>query len=184
MMKNINMSEMSPFLQDLCAILGRIYDEKNLIGTISTQKIYLMASKLLVRIATIIHPPGFLEMPAINELMRRGSCLMHLPVEVIANIYISVISYMIYEQQQQQSNVTFENLREYIEYLAAGFLQIDASHCTTSSDLDISSNTFNLLAIFSLVLDYFKTSNNNIKQLLANIFKVSYFRILIAIINI
>lgn len=172
-MKNFNTSDMLPFFQDVCIILGRIFEENNLIGTISTQKIYLMASKLLIRMATIIHPPGFLEMPTINDLMRRGSCLMHLPVEVIANIYISIISYMIF-QQQQHSNVTFENLREYIEYLAAGFLQIDASRYTTSSDLDISSNTFNLLAIFSLVLDYFKTSNNNIKQLLANIFKVLY----------
>lgn len=171
MMKTSYCSEISQFINDLCEILGRLYEENDLIRTISTQTIYLVGSKLLIRIATVIHPPGFLEIPTINALMCRGAFLIHLPTEVIANIYISVISYMI-SQQQQSSNANYAGIREYIEYLAASFLQIDTSHCTNCRDLNLSPNTVNLLSIFCLVLDYFKTSNNNTKQLLASVLKV------------
>lgn len=156
--------------------LGSIFQSSTIIG--SSPLIYMAASQLLLCISSVIRPKCLLEIPTIVNLMQSGPRLTHLPRQVIANIYISLISYLVLpwknvDEQQQFYSRRCIILKEYVESLAQSFLELDLSSLNiTTSEAKVSSISLSLLVTFSLVIEFFKDSPNTTKDMLASTFKV------------
>lgn len=176
-------------LLQLFESLGNIFQLNTIMG--SSPLIYMAASQLLLCISSVIRPKCLLEIPTIVNLMQLGPRLTHLPRQVIANIYISLISYLVLpwkniDEQQQDYSRRCLILKEYVECLAQGFLALDLnSLIEATAEAKVSSISLSLLVTFSLVIEFFKDSPNTTKDMLASTFKVwmlnynsDYFRIL------
>ena len=156
--------------------LGSIFQSNTIMG--SSPLIYMAASQLLLCISSVIRPKCLLEIPTIVNLMHSGPRLTHLPRQVIANIYISLISYLVLpwknvDEQQQFYSRRCIILKEYVESLAQSFLELDLSSLNiTTSEAKVSSISLSLLVTFSLVIEFFKDSPNTTKDMLASTFKV------------
>lgn len=164
-------------LLQLFESLGHIFQPNTIMA--SSPLIYMAASQLLLCISSVIRPKCLLEIPTIVNLMQSGPRLTHLPRQVIANIYISLISYLVLpwknvDEHQQDYSRRCIILKEYVECLSQGFLELDLNslHAVTA-EAKVSSISLSLLVTFSLVIEFFKDSPNTTKDMLASTFKVS-----------
>ncbi|KAL9880958.1 exportin-6-like isoform X1 [Glossina fuscipes] len=156
--------------------LTNIFQTNNLLRGCTI--IQMAASQLLLCISSVIRPKSLLEFPAIINIMQSGPRLSHLPSQVQANIYISIVSYLILpwknvDERGQDYEHRSIMLREYVDSLARSFLQLDLNTINSAiiAESKISSMSLNLLTTFSLVIEYFKSSPNTSKDLLSTAFK-------------
>ncbi|XP_075158622.1 exportin ellipsoid body open isoform X2 [Haematobia irritans] len=163
-------------LLQLFESLGCIFQPNTIMG--SSPLIYMAASQLLLCISSVIRPKCLLDIPTIVNLMQSGPRLSHLPRQVIANIYISLISYLVLpwknvDEQQQDYSRRCQILKEYTGCLAQSFLELDLNSVASaaSGEAKVSSISLSLLVTFSLVIEFFKDSSNNTKDMLASTFK-------------
>lgn len=164
-------------LLQLFESLGNIFQPNSIMGP--SPIIQMAASQLLLCISSVIRPKCLLDIPTIVNLMQSGPRLSHLPRQVIANIYISLISYLVLpwknvDEQQQDYSRRCVILKEYIESLAQSFLELDLSSVSAATgEAKVSSISLSLLVTFSIVIEFFKDSPNTTKDMLASTFKVS-----------
>lgn len=134
------------------------------------------ASEVLLFIATVIRPKCLLDIPEIQSLMQAGPRLgSQLPREVCINVHISLVSYMVLPwksvpEPQQDYQRRLWMLREYIDALARNFLELDLA---AAGESKVAATTLNLLGTFTALIEYFKASGANAKDMLASTFKVS-----------
>jgi len=63
-------------------------------------------------------------------------------------------------------------LREYVQGLAQNFLDLDLGQANESK---VAATTLSLLGTFTALIEYFKATGGNAKDMLASTFKVPYF---------
>ncbi|XP_037936402.1 exportin-6 [Teleopsis dalmanni] len=163
-----NLLRTGDILNNLFGTIGGIFLPSN---SLLSPIIYMAASQLLLCLTTVIRPKTLLEIPTIINIMQAGSKLTHLPRQVIANIYISLISYLVLpwkevNDQQQDFPRRCALLQEYVQCLAQYFLELEIN-----TESKISSITLSSLSIFSIVIEYFQDCNNISKDMLATAFK-------------
>lgn len=171
-----NIMKSDNLLYRLCDYLDRILQSVTNVASV----IYIAASQVILCISSVIRPKFLLNIPAIVNLIRAGPCLPHLPVQALANIYISLISYLVLpwkhcsNEQSDGGTNRCTLLREYVHSLSQSFLELNTRTITDNAlQTKVASITLNLLAPFTLVIDAFKDASNTVKELLVTIFKVS-----------
>lgn len=162
-------------LHRLFAILGSIFACNNSLSAASPI-VQQAASEVLLFIATVIRPKCLLDIPEIQSLMQAGPRLgAQLPREVCINVHISLVSYMVLPwksvpEPQQEYQRRLWMLREYIDALARNFLELDLA---AAGESKVAATTLSLLGTFTALIEYFKATGANAKDMLASTFKVS-----------
>ncbi|XP_020806625.1 exportin-6-A [Drosophila serrata] len=160
-------------LHRLFAILGSIFACSGSLAAVSPI-VQQAASELLLFISTVIRPKCLLEIPQIQSLLQAGSRLgAQLPRQVCINVHIALVSYMVLPwkcvpEQQQDYQRRLWMLREYIQGLAQNFLDLDVGQANESK---VAATTLSLLGTFTALIEYFKATGGNAKDMLASTFK-------------
>lgn len=160
-------------LHRLFAILGSIFTCNSSLSAASPI-VQQAASELLLFISTVIRPKCLLEIPQIQSLLQAGSRLgAQLPRQVSINVHISLVSYMVLPwkgvpEQQQDYQRRQWMLREYIQGLAQNFLDLDLGQ---ANETKVAATTLSLLGTFTALIEYFKATGGNAKDMLASTFK-------------
>ncbi|XP_037725213.1 exportin-6 [Drosophila subpulchrella] len=160
-------------LHRLFAILGSIFACNGSLSAASPI-VQQAASELLLFISTVIRPKCLLDIPQIQTLLQAGSRLgAQLPRQVCINVHISLVSYMVLPwknvpEQQQDYQRRLWMLREYVQGLAQNFLDLDLGQANESK---VAATTLSLLGTFTALIEYFKATGGNAKDMLANTFK-------------
>ncbi|XP_033237733.1 exportin-6-A isoform X1 [Drosophila pseudoobscura] len=160
-------------LHRLFAILGSIFAFNNSLSAASPI-VQQAASELLLFISTVIRPKCLLDIPQIQSLLQAGPRLgTQLPRQVCINVHISLVSYMVLPwkcvpEQQQDYQRRQWMLREYIQGLAQNFLELDLS---LAGESKVTATTLTLLGTFTSLIEYFKATGGNAKDMLASTFK-------------
>ncbi|KAH8234528.1 hypothetical protein KR038_008564, partial [Drosophila bunnanda] len=160
-------------LHRLFAILGSIFACSGSLAAVSPI-VQQAASELLLFISTVIRPKCLLEIPQIQSLLQAGSRLgAQLPRQVCINVHIALVSYMVLPwkcvpEQQQDYQRRLWMLREYVQGLAQNFLDLDLGQANESK---VAATTLSLLGTFTALIEYFKASGGNAKDMLASTFK-------------
>lgn len=121
-----------------------------------------------------------LEVSSIVQLVQRGKTLSHLPKHVIPIIYESLISSFVFpwkhvSDQLQDYDRRCLILREYIGCLAQDFINLEEASFVAGNNQQAKIETISsaILPNFKEVIAFFKESNNTVKEMLVNAFKVS-----------
>ncbi|XP_017048308.1 exportin-6-A [Drosophila ficusphila] len=160
-------------LHRLFAILGSIFACNGSLSAASPI-VQQAASELLLFISTVIRPKCLLDIPQIQSLLQAGSRLgAQLPRQVCINVHISLVSYMVLPwkgvpEQQQDYPRRLWMLREYVQGLAQNFLDLDLGQANESK---VAATTLSLLGTFTALIEYFKATGGNSKDMLASTFK-------------
>ncbi|EDV45361.1 exportin-6-A [Drosophila erecta] len=160
-------------LHRLFAILGSIFACNGSLSAASPI-VQQTASELLLFISTVIRPKCLLDIPQIQSLLQAGSRLgAQLPRQVCINVHISLVSYMVLPwknvpEQQQEYPRRLWMLREYVQGLAQNFLDLDLVQANESK---VAATTLSLLGTFTALIEYFKATGGNAKDMLASSFK-------------
>ncbi|XP_070075297.1 exportin-6 [Drosophila takahashii] len=160
-------------LHRLFAILGSIFACNGSLSAASPI-VQQAASELLLFISTVIRPKCLLDIPQIQSLLQAGSRLgAQLPRQVCINVHISLVSYMVLPwkcvpEQQQDYPRRLWMLREYVQGLAQNFLDLDLGQANESK---VAATTLSLLGTFTALIEYFKATGGNAKDMLASTFK-------------
>ncbi|XP_039498961.1 exportin-6-A isoform X1 [Drosophila santomea] len=160
-------------LHRLFAILGSIFACNGSLSAASPI-VQQAASELLLFISTVIRPKCLLDIPQIQSLLQAGSRLgAQLPRQVCINVHISLVSYMVLPwksvpEQQQEYPRRLWMLREYVQGLAQNFLDLDLAQANESK---VAATTLSLLGTFTALIEYFKATGGNAKDMLASTFK-------------
>ncbi|XP_016971893.1 exportin-6 isoform X1 [Drosophila rhopaloa] len=160
-------------LHRLFAILGSIFACNGSLSAASPI-VQQAASELLLFISTVIRPKCLLDIPQIQSLLQAGSRLgAQLPRQVCINVHISLVSYMVLPwkgvpEQQQDYPRRLWMLREYVQGLAQNFLDLDLGQVNESK---VAATTLSLLGTFTALIEYFKATGGNAKDMLASTFK-------------
>ncbi|KAH8266754.1 hypothetical protein KR026_005354, partial [Drosophila bipectinata] len=160
-------------LHRMFAILGSIFACNGSLSAASPI-VQQAASELLLFISTVIRPKCLLEIPQIQSLLQAGFRLgAQLPRQVCINVHISLVSYMVLPwkcvpEQQQDYQRRQWMLREYIQGLAQNFLDLDLGQANESK---VAATTLSLLGTFTALIEYFKATGGNAKDMLASTFK-------------
>ncbi|XP_030377942.1 exportin-6-A isoform X2 [Scaptodrosophila lebanonensis] len=168
--KTLNSDEL---LHRLFAMLGSIFVCNNALVVVSPI-VQQAASELLLFISTVIRPKCLLEIAQIQSLLQAGPRLgTQLPRQVSINIQISLVSYMVLPwkcvpEAQQDYQRRLWMLREYIDGLAQHFLELDLA---LAGETKVAATTLSLLGTFTALIEYFKASSGNAKDMLASTFK-------------
>lgn len=98
-----------------------------------------------------------------------------LPREVCINVHISLVSYMVLPwksvpEVQQDYQRRLWMLSEYIDALARNFIELDLA---AAGESKVAATTLSLLGTFTALIEYFKATGANAKDMLASTFKVS-----------
>lgn len=98
-----------------------------------------------------------------------------LPRQVCINMHISLVSYMVLPwksvaESQQDYPRRLWMLREYIDSLARNFVELDLQ---AAGESKVAATTLSLLGSFTALIEYFKATGANVKDMLATTFKVS-----------
>lgn len=98
-----------------------------------------------------------------------------LPREVCINVHISLVSYMVLPwksvpEPQQDYQRRLWMLSEYIDALARNFIELDLA---AAGESKVAATTLSLLGTFTALIEYFKATGANAKDMLASTFKVS-----------
>ncbi|KAL7744718.1 hypothetical protein ACLKA6_017212 [Drosophila palustris] len=168
--KSLNSEQL---LHRLFAILGSIFACNNSLSAASPI-VQQAASEVLLFIATVIRPKCLLDIPEIQSLMQAGPRLgAQLPRQVCINVHISLVSYMVLPwksvpEPQQDYPRRLWMLREYIDSLARNFVELDLS---SAGESKVAATTLSLLGTFTALIEYFKATGANAKDMLATTFK-------------
>ncbi|XP_017067628.1 exportin-6 isoform X2 [Drosophila eugracilis] len=160
-------------LHRLFAILGSIFACNGSLSAASPI-VQQAASELLLFISTVIRPKCLLDIPQIQSLLQAGSRLgAQLPRQVCINVHISLVSYMVLPwkcvpEQQQDYQRRLWMLREYVQGLAQNFLDLDLGQ---ANETKVAATTLSLLGTFTALIEYFKATGGNAKDMLAMTFK-------------
>ncbi|KAH8289185.1 hypothetical protein KR054_001457, partial [Drosophila jambulina] len=160
-------------LHRLFSILGSIFACSGSLAAASPI-VQQAASELLLFIATVIRPKCLLEIPQIQSLLQAGPRLgAQLPRQVCINVHIALVSYMVLPwkcvpEQQQDYQRRLWMLREYVQGLAQNFLDLDLGQANESK---VAATTLSLLGTFTALIEYFKATGGNAKDMLASTFK-------------
>lgn len=97
-----------------------------------------------------------------------------LPREVCINVHISLVSYMVLPwksvpEPQQDYQRRLWMLSEYIDALARNFIELDL---VAAGESKVAATTLSLLGTFTALIEYFKATGANAKDMLASTFKV------------
>ncbi|KAH8420274.1 hypothetical protein KR009_008382, partial [Drosophila setifemur] len=160
-------------LHRLFAILGSIFACNDSLAAASPI-VQQAASELLLFISTVIRPKCLLEIPQIQSLLQASSRLSaQLPRQVCTNVHISLVSCMVLPwkgvPEDQQFYVRRQwMLREYVKGLAQNFLDLDLGEANESK---VAASTLSLLSTFTALIEYFKATWGNAKDMLLSTFK-------------
>ncbi|EDV91895.1 exportin-6-A [Drosophila grimshawi] len=168
--KSLNSEQL---LHRLFAILGSIFAGNNS-PSAASPIVQQAASEVLLFIATVIRPKCLLDIPEIQSLMQAGPRLgASLPRHVSTNVHISLVSYMVLPwknvpEPQQDYQRRQWMLREYIDAIARNFQELDIN---AAGESKVAATTLSLLNILTSLIEYFKATGANAKDMLASTFK-------------